>query len=272
MSVRSTSVLCVALLVFGSTATANELTTVRLAHRTSDELVAMIRPLLEPGETVAAGPGMIIIKAASSRAEEIESLIKQLDTRAHRLEITVAHGRGLDQESLSGLAPAAGNVGTANAIHPGHFYSTESQSTRQNLQRMQILDGKPAHISIGSEQPVPTQIFLALGPNGHIATGQSTGYLDITSGFDALPHLVGNDVILDISPWADRLNRQGDMGVNVHEANTTIRLPIGTWVELGGQVSESAGGRMGTGGHTYSTKAEQYRVFVRVDDLDSIKQ
>ncbi len=55
--------------------------------------------------------------------------------------------------------------------------------------------------------------------------------IEATTGFEVTPRLVGQQVELDVAPWSDRFNNQGQ--IETQGANTTIRVNLGEWVDLG---------------------------------------
>ena len=245
-----------------------DMATVRLNHRLADEVAALIRPLLEPGETVVPTAGLLIIKAAPENIDHIRSLIEQVDTPQRRLLITVAQGRGLTREAL-GAGISSLNVqsdGRRTRLGgQGHLYQTETQSLGDQVQRVQTMDGQPAIIRFGEQVPLPTHQIYGYGPYGAIA-GSSSEYRDIDSGFAVTPRLAGDTVTLDISPWSSRMGRRGDGSIDTQSAQTTVRIGLGEWIELGGQEDSRSMGQTGLYGHQYSTRAETNRIFIRVDE------
>lgn len=251
---------------FPQLAAPEEIATIAVRHRLAQDLAPLIRPLLEPGETVVPSGGLLIVKARQDRLDDIHRLVEQLDRQAHRLMITVAQGRGLTRESLGGAI--GGTVGSEARLH-GHLYQTEAQGMGQQIQRVQTLDGQAAMVQFGEQVAVPAQNVVGYGPGGSVVLGQSTQYLDATSGFAVTPRLGGNQVTLDVAPWSNRLNRRGDGSIDTQSAQTTLRTGLGEWVELGGQVDTNANERNGLTGHAYSTRSESNRIFLRIDDLDA---
>lgn len=245
---------------------AEEIVTIAVRHRLAEDLAPLIRPLLESGETVVPSGGLLIVKARAERLDDIHSLVEQLDRRAHRLMVTVAQGRGLTRESLG--AGVSGTVGAAPRLH-GHLYQTEAQAMGQRTQRVQTLDGQAAMIQVGEQVPLPTQNIVGYGPAGTVVLGQSSQYVDASSGFAVTPRLGSGQVTLDIAPWSNRVGRRGNGAIDSQSARTTVRTELGQWVELGGQVDTNSQDQGSLGGHAYSTQTQANRIFLRVDDLDA---
>jgi hypothetical protein len=124
-------------------------------------------------------------------------------------------------------------------------------------------------VQFGEQVPYPTQNIVGYGPGGAVILGQSSQYVDATSGFAVTPRISGSQITLDIAPWSNRLNRRGDGGIDTQSAHTTLRTELGQWVELGGQVDTNAMEQDRLTGHVYSTRTESSRIFLRVDDLDA---
>lgn len=249
-----------------------ELATIELHHRLPQEMAELVRPLLNPGETVIAGPSGLIVKAGLGRIQEISTLVQELDKRQHRLLVTVAQGRGLTRETLDARASVrthADSQGNIDIGGRGHLYQTESLENGGQTQRVQTLDGQAANISFGQQIALP-QGGVAYGyPGGPAIISQGIQYRDATTGFSVLPRLTGDGAILEISPWSDRIGRGGIGSIATQSADTTVKVRLGEWVEIGGQVENREQHRDGLLAHEYSTRSEANRIFIKVDDLDA---
>lgn len=247
-----------------------ELATIQLRHRLPQEMAELVRPLLDPGETVIAAPSGLIVKASLPRLQEINTLVQELDQKQHRLMITVAQGRGLTREALDARAEVGIGVGSRGGAVSGrgHVYGTESLDSREQTQQVQTLDGQAANIRFGEQIAVP-QGGVAYGyPGAPVTINQGIEYRDVTTGFSVLPRLTGGEVVLEISPWSDRISRGGVGSISTQAADTTLRASLGEWIEIGGQVeslNRQAGGLIA---HSYSTRSDASRIYIKVDDLD----
>lgn len=249
----------------------NVLEIIPLSHRPAEEMAKIIRPILDKNETVIATGFKLIVKVSPARLEEIRGLIGQLDTKVHRLMITVTQGNDFTLEQLNAHSRINVRIGDneseGNRIQVrGHYYQTESKGDFGSTQRLQTMEGSPAIIRIGEEFPVYYYSTYQYG--GEIEFTGGTEYREATTGFEVIPRLTGKQVILEISPWSDRRSTLGNGSIDTQSAHTTIRASLGEWVEIGGQVETKSLGKTGLFSRTQTTGKQRHRIFVKVDDLD----
>jgi type II secretory pathway component GspD/PulD (secretin) len=259
---------------FAVNAAEQELVTIQLSHRLAKDMAQLVRPLLGADETVIPSQSMLIVKASPAKVEEILALVKDLDKSSHRLLVTVAQGSGLSLEVLNARAGLQAQMdprrpGEFRLGGRGHVYQTESRDLGDATQRVQTLDGQPAQIQFGQQVPVPAQGVIGYG--GGLIVSPGIQYLEATTGFAVTPRLTGNRVIIEVAPWSDRMSREGGGLIDTQGAQTTIEAALGEWVELGGQMENRTQSESGLFAHSYSTRSEVNRIFVKVEDLDAGK-
>lgn len=237
-------------------------TAIEVYHRPAEELVAIIQPLLGPSETVVPSRNQLIIKASPERVAEIRALLDQIDKSPHRLLITVIQGSNLSKDSLNaglGIQARAGSNGLSVGLG-GHDYRLENRDRAGATQQVQTLDGAAASIQVGAQMPVPTQSIYGYG---------GIDYRPVTTGFSVTPRLLGDQVLIEIDPWSDRPSRYQGGAIATQGMHTQIKAALGEWVELGGQVETTTLEQSGYAGHTYATRSQENRTFLKVEDLDA---
>lgn len=246
-----------------------ELVTIPLSHRLAEEMAAIIKPLLDESETVIPNRSMLIVKASPGKIEQILALVHDLDKGRHRLLVTVAQGRGLSAEALNARA------GVQVAIDPrrpedvrlsgrGHVYQTESRDLGDQTQRVQTLDGQSATIVFGEQIPLPAPAITGYG----FIVNPGIEYREASTGFTVTPRLTGDQVVIEIAPWSDRVSREGGGLLDTQAAHTTLEATLGEWVEIGGQMETRSQHDSGLLAHRYSTRTETGRILIKVEDLD----
>lgn len=260
----------IAIVAGSATATAKDLSTIELRHRPPEDMVPLIQPLLGPGEVVIPARDSLILKAVPEKVEEIRDLVRQLDKSPHRLLITVTQGRDLSAEALNAQGRLRGRIDLNRPADPsvrfrGQIYQSEGRDSAGYTQRLQTLEGQSAQIEIGAQIPVPTQSYYGYGYS------ESIEYRPATTGFAVTPRLSGGEVILELSPWSDRLRRDRFGGIDTQSAHTVIRAALGEWVEIGGLAETSMFEERGLASRHYSTRSQQNRIFLKVEDLDAGK-
>lgn len=272
MKIRVVAFLIVCFAGLGAQAQEMELATIDLSHRTAEEIAPLVRPLLDAGEAVIPNRTSLIVKASPRKIAEISALVAELDKAQHRLLITVAQGRGLSLEVLNaraGLQARIGQNGGVSVSGSGHVYQTESRDLGDNTQRLQTLDGQPANIRFGEQIPLPTPGIVGYGSGGQVIINPGIQYQEASTGFAVTPRLAGNQVIIDVAPWSDRVSREGGGLIDTSGAHTTLKAALGQWVEIGGELTTREQSENGILGHSYSTRSETSKIFIKVEDLDA---
>ncbi len=241
-----------------------EMEIIPLKNRTVDQVMPVIRPLVEPGGALSGMNNQLILRASRKNRDEIKQALAALDTPARQLVIRVTQNRdaamnrsgaeafgsvGNDHvrvtQSPTGVAAGGGTVVIKQGSSAVGAQVVETRSTRtaSAAQSVQVVEGGRAFINVGQSIPLPMQ-QVVLGPGGAIVTN-TTVYRDIGQGFYAEPRLAGDRVMLEISPQFDTPGNAGYGSVNTQRVSTTISGRLGEWIELGGSGQQAAGSQRG---------------------------
>jgi type II secretory pathway component GspD/PulD (secretin) len=236
-------------------------------NRPASEIQPLLMPLLENTDQIVANGDSLIVKTTSERLQTITNLIRKLDSPLNNLLISVIQSRDTTAAQLNA------GIGFDINIHPqnpadsrgrvsGYYNQSQGQNNRQNTQTIRTMDGVPAHIKVGNVVPI-TNYQTYRDSYGYPYENRSTLLVEATTGFEVTPRLVGQQVMLDVSPWSDNINAQGQF--QTQEANTSIRANLGEWVDIGG-VDES-GQSSGNTPFGYNRQAGQntLHILVKVD-------
>ncbi len=251
---------------------------VTVYNRPASELQPLLIPLLESTDQIVANGDSIIVKTTPERLQTITNLIRKLDNPVNNLLITVIQSRNATADQLNaGIGfdidtplsnPSGSRYNAGNDRNPfqarmyGQNSKINSTHDNQNTQTIRTLEGETAHIKVGNTYPI-TNYQVYPGGYGYPAVTQSTQLVEASTGFEVTPRLVGQQVVMDVSPWSDRFNGQGQ--IQSQEAQTTIRANLGEWVDLGG-VDES-GQSAGNTTFSYNRQSRQnnLHILVKVD-------
>lgn len=244
------------LLLFSMLATAAladyPLNIIPLKHRSAEELIPVIRPMLGPGENVGGMNYQLFVRASAKGLRDIEQLLEEVDRARKNLRITLQQDVARNGDNESQGVSGEGRAGDVRIILPGNASSgggvvigsrqedslrykiTRSTGSSQNntSQFINVLEGATAFIHVGQSLPY-VQRFLAYAGN-RIVYGLDTQFLNVTTGFDVLPRLNGDRVELEISPRLSFVGNRGVQDVSFQELRTTVSARLGEWVELGG--------------------------------------
>ena len=211
-----------------------------LRHRTVEQVLPVLRPLLEPGATLTGQRGQLIVRASPDNRAEIRQALAAIDRPLRRLQISVRFDDASQHSSQRIDAGArASNRGARLDIRAQDSRGSESERVDQ---RIQVLEGARARILTGQSRPLPGAVW-------------ETG-----SGFEAVPRLSGDTVLVDIAPQKESLERQQRMA-------TTVSARLGEWFEVGGAVSSAAREDRGIASGSRSRSSEARRVWLKVEEL-----
>ncbi len=231
-------------------AIADTLHVIALHHRPASEIQPLIQPLLQPEEGISGSGFQLILRATEARRREIEQLIARLDVAARQLTVTVRHGIARDErvtrDAISGrinignrarvIVP--GEDGTTNGLtYRGERRTTNTGSTASQIVRVQ--DGQRAFIRVGQSVPTTERVLILTGRHAKVVA-QGIRFEEFTSGFDVLPRVRGDTVLLEITPRLASA-RGADGSYRFQELSTTVSVRLGEWIDLGallGQTSE----------------------------------
>ena len=216
------------------------LTIIELKGRTVEEMIPIIRPLVEPDGAVTGMQNQLIIRAAPEKVAEIRQLLEKLDHPPRQLMIYVRQGAATTASDSQLQADVNAMVGKDAKVIVGQkgpegvrVYA-RSAGTRSDLdatQQIRTVEGKAAFIASGQSVPIEEQTTYAAGGVLHHQT--TTTYHDATTGFYVIPRLVGDRVTLEISPHMERPGAHfGEY--EIQQAHTVVSGRLGEWITVGG--------------------------------------
>jgi hypothetical protein len=289
--VRSLPLLAALLLLCGTAGAApTTIETFELLHRTAEEVIPVLRPLVpEPGVVTGMGdrvivrgtrevldsvaealghldrpPRRLLVKVRQERAGNVEALGATVDTRGRAGELTLSTGRG---GSGAGVETSRGRTepGAAGSWAAVRVLGTSSRDEGAVEQQVQTLEGRAALIKAGQSFPVGERYVLA-GPGG-ATTAESVRYVEATSGFWVLPRVSGDQVTLEITPFGVRPASSGGGVVDLHRADAVVSGPLGEWLLVASSAQTSVYGGAGTAYSTRSRGELGRLLLIKVEEL-----
>ena len=142
-----------------------------LQHRTADQIIPILAPLVTEGGAVTGMNNQLIIKTTPSNMEQLKQVLANLDTPLHRLMITVrqdTEGSAIQNSAsvdgsysngdvtIHSTEPRRGRTGSSVGVTDDNGNSirlrTDSErtsTTDNNDFRVQTVEGQPAWIQTG---------------------------------------------------------------------------------------------------------------------------
>ena len=207
------------LFFFTSVSFANPIELIELRNRTAEEIIPVIKPLLEANGAVSGQGFQLILRTSPKNLEQIRQLLEKLDTKMQQLLISVFQG---NQSDLSFLEFEAATNNT-------RIYSTRTRSHSNPVYSLRLSNGSEGYIKTGSSEPV----YSAGNWNGVLFSDTSTTYKDIQSGFYVKPQIRSDQVSMAIRPFKQSTSRMRGDAYNIQSASTTVTATPGQWIQIG---------------------------------------
>ncbi len=231
----------------------DEMHVIQLKHRSANEILPIIRPLLRPSDAASGTDFRLILRTSDKNLKDIERVLAQIDVARQQLRIIVKQAIAEDKDNtsheLSGEVRAGKNTritlpANTTADDRGlvvrrregdglQYRTTRTTVATQDDRTQSILtmDGQRAYIRVGQSIPHIRKI-LALTHNQIILT-QGIELQDVVTGFDVLPRVRGGHVLLEITPRLSTLQNPNTGLTSFHELTTTVNAKLGEWIDLG---------------------------------------
>lgn len=249
--------------------TAGELTIIELRHRPAEELLPILQPMVGPGVALSGMDYKLLVRGNPGDVARIRELLAVLDRAARQLLVSVRYADGAEDRSAAIAADA--DIWRHDTTVDVRAGASTGAVDERSLNSVRVLEGNVAHISAGQSVPFVTMIAA---PRHRRAGGQgvATEYRDLSSGFDVLPRVNGERVVLQISGRQQRLVDAETGSAAVQYVDTTITGRLGEWIDLG-EVSSSVEERHsttgGSGGRDRTmNRSASHRIAVKVEAVD----
>jgi len=213
-----------------------------LRHRTADQVLPALRPLMEPGATLTGQGTQLIVRTSPDNLAELRRALADLDRPLSRLQISVRFEDALERAAQG--VETSGRITNRGSSVDVRVQDRQSAATGRVDQRVQVLEGASAFISTGRSTPVY----------------DATGLRETVTGFEAIPRLAGGGVLVEIAQRRDTPARQQSL-------STTVSGRLGEWLEIGGAVEAASRDESAILSARSSASARTGRVWLRVDEL-----
>jgi type II secretory pathway component GspD/PulD (secretin) len=239
-------------------AIAQSLEIIDLKHRSAQELMPALQPLVAPGGSLSGQDYKLFVRTTSQNLADLRRVIAQLDKAPRTLLVSVRNAtrQQIEQEgaSISGTLSTDGGRARMDAN------AGSSQRTGEGVASVAVLEGNSAMINNGSSIPIVTAVVARGGRRPLI--GAQTEYRDLVNGFVVTPRVSGDRVVLDISQRAESL-RNGV--IDNQELQTQASARLGEWLSLGGVSESSTSSERGIGSRQYSTRSDNRSLWIKVE-------
>jgi type II secretory pathway component GspD/PulD (secretin) len=235
---------------------------IELRHRTAEQVLPELRPLLEPGAVLTGQRNQLIVRTSARNLDEIRRALEVLDLPARRLVISVRFDDAATGERSA--FEASGVASTQGARARIQAEDARSAGSERVDQRVLVLEGARATIATGQSQPVRQAEIL--GNPGTPVQRRSVIIQETATGFEVIPRLSGDRVFLEIAPQREAPGAYPG-SVQGLAAATTASGRLGEWFELAGIAGERSASARGLASAARERSTESRRIWVRVDEV-----
>lgn len=251
------------------------LETIELRARLPEDVIQILRPLAGPDGTLIGSGNTLFVRASPARLADIRQALATLDQPPRSLLIQVRQS-GSDASSGMGAGVQVDEpLGRDGRIRVGPSglvgrqagaWAGRGTGTRDLSQEVRALDGRPAYISVGWEEPVPYR-EIETGPGrGRATVREGTYFQRADSGFYVVPRVLGDSVTLDVSAGTAQPGRRG--GLATSSAGSQVRGQLGEWISLGRSVGSQEAESIGLLSGARGQHREESQIQLRVLPLD----
>ena len=230
----------------------NALEIIGLRHRTAEQVIPALQPLLEPGATLSGQGAQLFVRASPANLAELRRALDAVDRPQKRLLISVRFDEALDAASRG--IDASGRVGSRDSRVDIRAQDSRARAEERVDQRVQALEGARAMIYTGESRPVRQRQFIQT-PAGVISQ-EVTVVQETTSGFEVIPRVVGDKVEVEIAQQRA-----------AQRTATIASGRLGEWFELGAVAMTAARDDRGIASASRASGGETRRVWIRVDEV-----
>jgi type II secretory pathway component GspD/PulD (secretin) len=249
---------------------AQSLEVIPLKHRSAQEVIPIVQPLLDPGAAISGQDYTLFVRTSPANLAQLRAAIEQLDRAPRQLRVSVRQGSSGDEHASA--ASASGTLRTDNGSvsvnEPARGASgvtvRATDATNHvndgSVASVQVSEGMSAYVSTGTSVPIVTVVAGAGLHRPWVAAG--TEYRDVTTGFMVTPRVNGDVVILDINQQDERV---AGGAIQSQRIGTQVTGRLGQWIELGGVSESAARSSSGALNRQYSTRSDSRSVWIKVE-------
>ena len=241
---------------------ADQIRTIELQHRLAAEILPMLEPMVDNYTTINGHDNLLIIKSSSQSFQEIEQLVKQLDSRQQSITVTVLRTQQqLGDQRFANDQLSIDLADPENASVEINRWSTRDSRERDQQYQARGIAGQPIDIRMG-QAVADKQQQLIFYPHGGIAAQQTTQYIQLDNGFQTRVNILGNQQArIEILPLFSKMQRNGD--ISTTSLLTTVTGPVNQWILIG-QIGEQQ--RQQQNAKTYrSHQNEQQWLYLKIE-------
>jgi hypothetical protein len=227
-------------------AAAQNLEVINLKHRTADQVIPALQPLLEPGGALSGDGFALFVRASAANLAQLRQALEQIDRRPMQYRISVRNStrQEIEREELA----AAAAIGTNGVRATLRATDADSRQQGSDVATVVVLEGNEAFIAIGQNQSADA---------GHL---RNQG-----SGLTVTPRQIGDQQVM-VQIEQQRRQRSASSGRTENQTlSTQVTGRLGQWLELAGLSGSSSTTQSGILSRSYATSSDERSVWLKVE-------
>jgi hypothetical protein len=185
--------------------------TIQLHYLQADQVIELIKPLMNDGERVSGSGQILVLKVTEQTLTDIRDVLHKIDVPPVTFGITVYQG---DPKWLQSKK--------ADVV-----YNTRPQFQSPPSQSVTVMNGETALVSMDNQVPIVQAVGFGFYP------GVAFQQHHVQTALLIRPVLQGSQVQLTIRRIRQQQNVPGSQQFGEQQIDTTIMAPINKWVSLG---------------------------------------
>ena len=246
-----------------------------LKNRSAEEIIPILQPLLQPQEAISGDGFQLFIKTSDKRAQEIEQILATIDRSAKMFRVSVTNDEHLAHAQNDLDASVRVTSGDAEIHVNEDRYSDADVSVHANAQNytnsrhkeqfLNIQEGKPAFLSRENIRLLPSYSYYINRHGVEIIDHGRTPYAS-EDGFYVEARSADSEFA--------QVRIQTVQGINDHHSNyeyeqqfaeTTLRVPLGKWFEIGGNTQTTERSEKGILYRTQEKEQRFNKIFLKIE-------
>jgi type II secretory pathway component GspD/PulD (secretin) len=267
--------LCLLGLTACMAARAQSLEIINLKHRSAEEVIPVLQPLVESGGSLSGKDYQLFVRASRANVAQLRSAVAAIDKQARQLLVSVRRSsrQELEREGIAASGTLRTDNGQVSVNEPGRARSgvtvrgTDSSAQRQSngVSSVRVLEGGAALIATGESVPVVTAV-VGFDRRGPWVAG-ATEYRNLSSGFLAKPRVAGDRIVIDIEQQNEQRTERNSQEIRTQRLITQVSARPGEWIRLGGVDESASFEQRGPLSRGYSTQNDEQGIWLKVDVL-----
>ena len=202
-----------------------------LHHRSAAELLPMVQDFIAKDGIIKATAGKLIIRTNPTNLSELRKLIAKLDVPLRSLLITVKQLSGESARQAETSIEGRTNDSDTPA-RSTRVWQTDSRDEADRTQQLRVTEGAEAFIDVGRKIPI-SDFAVSQSQSGTLME-QKTRYVGVTTGFYVRPHLNGDTVSVEITPYqTTQSGVAAPPAFKTQALHTTVTGKLGEWITIG---------------------------------------